>query len=367
MAVKKDEKHGTWYYYGRYTDALGNKKQYKKRGFKTKKEAKEAEQRFLLDPNSQSSMTLDDIVDLYMNREQVHGLKKSTLYTNKETYDNHIKPAFGNKKVSAITVNAVELFVIHLRTAKNTNGKTLNYQTINHIKGTLSKFLNYALRLGLIKVNPCTLVPNVKPNQDETTRRDNFWELSEFDKFIKSVDSVKWQDIFYFLFETGVRKGELIALQWQDISFADCKVSINKTVTYRTNKKGPSLTPPKTKRSIRTIDLPDSLTNRLRQRYERESKKDGFNDQYFVFGDIRPMATGTLNYNLKKYIAKSGVKPITVHGFRHSHASLLIERGISDVLIAERLGHSVSELHKTYAHIYESRRDDMCKKLNNIF
>lgn len=67
MAVKKDEKHGTWYYYGRYTDALGNKKQYKKRGFKTKKEAKEAEQRFLLDPNSQSSMTLDNIVDLLYN------------------------------------------------------------------------------------------------------------------------------------------------------------------------------------------------------------------------------------------------------------------------------------------------------------
>lgn len=367
MAVKKDEKHGTWYYYGRYTDALGNKKQYKKRGFKTKKEAKEAEQRFLLDPNSQSSMTLDDIVNLYVSRANVHGIKQSTLYTNKMSYDNHIKPVFGKTKVSAITVNAVELFVIHLRTAKTTNGKTLNCRTINQIKATLSKFLNYALRLGLIKVNPCTLVPNVKPNQDETIKRDNFWELSEFKEFINSVDSVNWQDIFYFLFETGVRRGEMVALQWQDINFADCKVSINKTVTYRTNKKGPVLTPPKTKRSIRTIDLPDSLMIRIKQRYERESKKDGFNDQYFVFGDIRPMGLETLNYNLKKYIAKSGVKTITPHGFRHSHASLLIERGISDVLIAERLGHSISELHKTYAHIYESKREDMCKKLNNIF
>lgn len=80
---------------------------------------------------------------------------------------------------------------------------------------------------------------------------------------------------------------------------------------------------------------------------------------YFVFGDIRPMSRTDLARKLEMYISISGVKRITPHGFRHSHASFLIMNGIDDSLIAERLGHTVAELRKTYAHVYKSMRQNM--------
>lgn len=368
MAVKKDEKHGTWYYYGRYTDALGNRKQYKKRGFRTKKEAKEAEQAFLVNPTNHTKMTLDEVVSLYVNRASVQAIKQSTIFTNMSMYKTHIKPVFGRLDVSAITANKIEAWLIDMQN-KKFRGKPLTVNTINQAKATLSKFLNYALRLGLINVNHCKLVPNIKPVQSDPTDNlhENFWELSEFEQFISSVDDDQWKDVFYFLFDTGVRRGEMLALKWKDIDFKNRTASIKATLTYRGIAKGATLTSPKTKRSMRIIDLPESLIKRLKMRYERESKKDGFTLDYFVFGDVTPTAqTSVYNY-LNKYIKKSGVKKITVHGFRHSHASLLIEKGLPDALIAERLGHTVNELHKTYAHIYKRRRDEMKSKLDAIF
>lgn len=88
---------------------------------------------------------------------------------------------------------------------------------------------------------------------------------------------------------------------------------------------------------------------------------------YFVFGDIRPMSRTDLARKLEMYINISGVKRITPHGFRHSHASFLIMNGIDDSLIAERLGHTVSELRKTYAHIYTEKQEEMKAKLDAIF
>ena len=88
---------------------------------------------------------------------------------------------------------------------------------------------------------------------------------------------------------------------------------------------------------------------------------------YFVFGDIRPMSRTDLARKLEMYINISGVKRITPHGFRHSHASFLIMNGIDDSLIAERLGHTVAELRKTYAHIYTEKQEKMTAKLDAIF
>lgn len=367
MAVKKDEKKGTWYYYGVYTNFLGKRKQYKKRGFRTKREAKEAEAAFLADPDEHTSMTLDEVVNLYVARASAQGVKESTAYSNIKYYNKHIRPVFGRLNVATISASMIETWIIEMK-SKKVSGHFYKYTTINQAKATLSKFLHYACKLGLIRINPCALVPNLKPDQHEIMiKKENFWELSEFKQFIDAVDSDQWKDVFYFLFDTGVREGEMMALRWKDIDLTQKVASIRASVTSKSYASGPIITTPKNTRSIRTIDLPESLVNRLILRYEREKKKDGFSMDYFVFWDIRPMSRNALAHNLDKYIAKAKVKRITPHGFRHSHASLLIEKGLPDALIAERLGHTTEELHKTYAHIYQRRRDAMKQQLDIIF
>lgn len=92
-----------------------------------------------------------------------------------------------------------------------------------------------------------------------------------------------------------------------------------------------------------------------------------FNGDYYVFGDIEPQKYGAVNLRFQKLKARIDCKPITLHGFRHSHASYLIEQGIDDSLIAQRLGMTVIMLRKTYAHVYKAQREKMKNALSNSF
>ena len=230
----------------------------------------------------------------------------------------------------------------------------------------ISKYLSYAARLGYIPYNPCHSIPAYQ-NKEEFLKEPQlkFWEVSEFKIFIAAVDDQQWHDIFMFLFFTGLREAEMFALQWKDIDFQNCTITIKKSITYKTMGAPWKLTTPKNKNSIRTIDLQDTLLGPLLKRLEQEKRKDGFTLDYFVFGDIRPVSRSDLARKMDHYIQLSGVSRITPHGLRHSHASFLIKNKIDDSLIAERLGHTVSELRKTYAHVYASTRQDMKKLLDD--
>lgn len=183
------------------------------------------------------------------------------------------------------------------------------------------------------------------------------------------MDDEYWRDVFQFLYETGLREGELFALTWENIFFQERKIRIRQSISPKCIEKtiGYRIKAPKNQRSYRELDMQQSLYHILIKRLNHEKNKDGFNKSYFVFGDIKPLAQSTLARNLDYYIKLSGVKRITPHGFRHSHASLLIHNKIDDSLIAERLGHTVEELRRTYSHIYEKERGDMKTKLDSIF
>lgn len=131
-----------------------------------------------------------------------------------------------------------------------------------------------------------------------------FWEISTFRYFISCVDDQYWSDAFTFLFQTGVRFGEFAALQWADIDLGSGKAHICKTVTNKTADHRFKITSPKTRNSIRYIDLQESLPEILRRRYAEESQKDGFTSSYFVFGDVTPVSCQCLAAHLDEYIKK---------------------------------------------------------------
>lgn len=370
MSIIKDKDRGTWGFHGYYRDVAGVRHTYRRRGFKTKKEAKEAEHAFLIGAvSSRPSITLDDLVIKYHEDFPGLGIKTSTLISNESYYRNHIKADLGQVQLSAFTAPLVSQWQSKLATRKQENGKPYAVNTINKAKDALSKYLSYAVRLGYLEYNPCHAVPRFKrPEELPDNEKLKFWEVSTFKYFISCVDDQYWKDVFTFMFGTGVREGELFALQWSDVDLGAGKCRISKTVTSKTTKHSYEITSPKTRNSIRTIDLQDSLVAMLRDRHEAAAKLDGFNPSYFVFGDVRPLSRSCLASHLDYYIKLAGVPRITPHGFRHSHASYLIRCGkIDDQLIADRLGHTVEQLRETYAHIYAESRTDLKNVLNDLF
>ena len=147
-----------------------------------------------------------------------------------------------------------------------------------------------------------------------------------------------------------MRKGECLALTWNDLK--DHSLSISKSLSRKASLEPYEIKDPKTYSSIRDISLNDSLYKDLLRFKETESRIDGFTDDWFIFGRTYPIAENTLTRVKDRAIKLSGVKRITIHELRHSHASNLIGSGLNIVAVSRRLGHSSIEMTlNKYTHL----------------
>jgi len=162
--------------------------------------------------------------------------------------------------------------------------------------------------------------------------KSDFYTLKEFKKFIRCVDNLVYKRFFEFMFYCGTRPGEAMALQFKDLY--NGYIHINKTIT---SHNGREFDYPKTKSSIREVKIDKKLNKdllRLKKMYV------GCTDDYFIFGGPKPLAPTTINRYKKNACQKANIRPITLHQFRHSHATLLVTKGILINEVSRRLGHS---------------------------
>lgn len=367
MAVRKDTRNNKWMFEGKYKDIFGKYHGYRRTGYDTKKEATKAEVEFLNgNLSATNQMDLDELFHLYLQNAQTLGIKESTIYRKRIHYRNHIREYFGNVKVKNIAVPMVDSWLSELLK------KGLKVETVNSYKGILKSILTYGVRIGIVESNVVSKVKNISDNKTIKEDNVNYYELEEFQKFISVVDNIEYKDLFNTLYMSGMRIGELEALTWKDILFDIRKININKTASIGATGAY-VVTTPKTSNSIRKIDMSNALYDLLFERFEREKRKDGFTLDYIVFGDRHSFNRDTVRNNLNRYIDIAGTHKITLHGFRHSHASLLIcsaninGKYIDDGTIAKRLGHTVRELRRTYAHVFEKQQSQLVDVLNDIF
>jgi integrase len=370
MCQKKDPVTKKWWYEGKYTDENGNRKSYKKRGFRTKSEAKKAEHIFLeklktgqQKPESQR-LKLYTIIDLY-NKEAPYYVKASSLKSYKRFERDYIIPKFGNRLADTITTKEIEIWLNNIL-LNGYNGKTYSYSTIRNLWLHLSGIYTFAEKNDYVFKNPCRGI-KLQKNPNEIARKnnaeDNYWEYDEYIKFINSVQDDYRKDLYEFMFYTGLRIGEFCALQWEDVNLESKTLRINKSLSHIVSK----ITSPKTETSYRTITLPNKIVEKLKIRYKYVSKIDGFNKKYFLFKDSTYISISTFSRWFQEDLANSDVKRITVHGLRHSHASFLLNNpDIPEGLIAERMGHTVDMLKSTYSHIYKAKRNMMTQYIDNL-
>ena len=350
MKAEKDKKTGKWLIQYRYTDWQGKRRKSTKRGFATKREAEEWLRNFLITQKADFDMKFEDFWKIYCADMETR-LREHTMRTKKYIVELKILPYFGNKRVNDITAADIRQWQNELIKMgySPTYLKTINNQ--------LSAIFNYAVRYYDLKSNPCAKAGSMGKSKAEEM---DFWTGEEFRKFIDSVMNKRLSYMaFMTLYWTGMRLGELLALNPKDVDLEKRTISITKS--YQRLGKKDVITPPKTSKSKRVITIPEFLAADI---------KDYMDSLYDLQEDDRlfPITKYYLEHEMQRGIKESGVKRIRVHDLRHSHASMLIELGFSPLEIANRLGHEkVETTLNTYSHLYPNKQTKLAERLDREY
>lgn len=361
----------SWYFRVYYTDIYGNRKQKQSKMFPSKTLAKDNEREFLNKINTcnetDNNINFEIIYNEWLEFKKTQ-IKITTHYSIKKKSDKHILKWFKPFKLHSIKTDTLKKWREEFLAKKYSP----DYQNI--IIGYLQEILEYAVNNYDFDKKVATKlqkqrVDNVKDKTNDA--ETNYWTYEEFKKFIRNVTNDLDKLMYNFLYFTGLRLGEMIALTWKDIDLEKKKLKIYKTFTNKIEGQTFAILDPKTSNSVRTIDLDDELIEMLKEHKLNEEKIVNFDKDMFIFGNVKYIAPTTfanhLNKNITTAILRGNlIKRITPHGFRHSHASLLIFLGRDSRDVADRLGDTVQTIEKTYAHLFPEKRKETIDVLNNF-
>lgn len=351
--------------------ATGKERRTTRRGFKTMKEAKQAERNLLLDveenglPSNQSDgfqdPTFEELAQLWLENYKTT-VKPSTFENVKSKVEKMTEEHFKELKLKKITVAYCQRVVIEL---------SKNYVLYNHYLSVINRIFKYAVLMDILNTNPLDKV--IKPKSRQTQRKGNFLTKEELKEFLKLAQDTTLSYFFplvHLMSYTGLRQGEALALKWSDIDFENKKITVDKTATRI--KERQTLQTPKTKNSKRVISI-DPATLSILKSWKKDQIKIYFKngkhfegDENFIFTNQRGEWVHIHNFirYFKRFIADHKLKPITPHGLRHTHASLLFSAGVEPKNISDRLGHSTVQITlDLYTHITEEQRTDTVEKL----
>jgi integrase len=367
----KKEKNGTYYFVleaGR--DADGNRKRIKRRGFKKISEAKTAMAELMLDLKNgnlnslNENMSLNQYLDYWLENYAKTNTKPKTFVEYEKIINTHIKPALGH-------IHLHELKSVQLQTYYKLKLKSLSAQTVKHHHRLLSKVLNDAIGWELISNNA---TKGAKPPKPEKTvmKTLSAEQLKVLTKTAKEKTPV-YSPIIHSAAHTGMRKSELVGLSWENVDFITEKVYICQTITEANGKfyfnRIPKNEQPRgvkmTKELLRAMET-------LKEEHDHRKKilGESYNPHNLVFcnskGNI--MASSEISRSLKKALKAAKLPNIRFHDLRHSHATILLKKGVHPKIVSERLGHSNIQITlDLYSHVTDSIEAIAVETLNELF
>ncbi|MDD5835863.1 MAG: site-specific integrase [bacterium] len=299
-------------------------------------------------------MIFEDVLEEYMKYAETRH-KKQVVYNLMKDFNNCISPFFNSKDV--LKVNSLDVIewenLILKRNYSNSYNKLLYSELCN--------FFDYVSLIAGIDCNVVRKTSNFPVKVEE--KKDDFYTLEEFNRFICCVDDEIYKQYFNTLFFCGTRPSEAMALRFSDLNgnYLTVRHSLARHC-YR------ELQTPKNQSSIRTIKIDDTLVKdflRLKERYIKEY--GDAREDYFIFGGRKPLAPTSIDRRKLKACQKANLRPITQHQFRHSHATFLLGKGIPLNEISRRLGHSqISTTLNIYCHVDLSQEKRVNQLINSV-
>ena len=340
--------------------------EYKGEKLKRKKDAETAYREFINEyekkhhKNNCSNINEQYFNDVYeeYKKYKKENIKETSFYEMELTFKKHILPFFEKYKIKEISKNKI------LEFQQSLSNYSYKYKT--KIRTTLYSMYKYLFYYYDIDNVVAKVEAFKKPN---IKKEINIWSLNEFNQFINSFDTsiddeLKYKTFFTFLYYTGCRLGEVLALNFNDIDLSKKIININKTLSTKIASGGYKISTPKTASSYRKITIPQILLNQLG---EYTTRFPNCINSKFFFGIEKPLDDHTIYRRLEEHCKQSNVKKIRIHDFRHSHASLLIANGATIVLVSNRLGHTnTQQTLNTYAHLFPNSESELINLIDKI-
>lgn len=352
MPAYMNGKTGAWYVQCYYSDIDGNRKHKVKRGFATKGEALAWETEFLACADGSMSMPFEAFVKRYSEDVRPR-LKLNTWLTKEHIIRTKIVPFFGPKRMCDISPKDVVDWQNKMVGSYDDEGKPYSGTYLRTINNQLSAIFNHAVKYYGLGKSPAA--PTIKIGERQGSEM-KFWTKEQYLAFSEEVmDKPASFYAFEILYWCGLRVGELLALEPNDIDLKRCLIHVTKS--YQRIRRRDVITSPKTPKSKRDVVMPEFLADELADLLgsipeERRACR------IFCF------TKSYLHHEMKRGCAACGLEPIRIHDLRHSHVSLLIEMGFSPLAIADRLGHETYEMTLRYAHLFPSKQSDMAAALD---
>ncbi len=297
------------------------------------------------------------------------GVSSTTVSTARNP-DGHITIASAEKIAKGLKLPVNRLFELHMETSG------LSAKTILHHHRLISSILSQTARDRLV---PCNVADR---NYMKAPRLDHkeaaFLDDEQAQHVLELLEDVpiKWKTAMYLLIYSGVRRGELLGLEWSDIDYENQVIHIRRTSQY-VQHMGIITKSPKNDTSFRTIKLSKMMFDQLReyQQYWQQlrsdlgdiwqntititladgSKQNVPNDRLFIKEDSTPMNPDSITDWTRKFVERNHLPHFTPHSLRHTHATLLIAEGVSIPTVSRRLGHSsIATTSKIYVHAIQS-------------
>lgn len=317
-----------------------------------------------------SKQTFKAFVEKWISAYGEKNLAPKTLYRYKQLLDSRILPALGHLKIDQIKpVHLIEFYGNLTEDGIREDGREggLSERTILHHHRLISAVLQDAVEWQVIASNPASRVSPPKVHK----KHGNFYDEEQTKALMAAVEAEnsKHKTLIYLAVFCGLRCGEIMGLEWQDIDFENSTLTVRQAGQYIPGQ-GAFTKEPKNESSQRVISLPLHVLNVLSQhkanQEESADKLDNLwheSDRVFTTRDGKPAHPEWPSQWFPKFLKRKKLPPLPFHGLRHTAATIMIAQGADIKNLSSRLGHSnISTTGNIYAHALKSVDKDIADK-----
>jgi integrase len=326
-----------------------------------------------------SAQDFESFINEWFETVYCQDKSETTIETRRYIIDGHLIPYFKKMPIKDINTRVIDTFFAELRKngrypRKKTEheekeNKDLSESYLHIIFSLLNQAFKKAVAWGLIKANPMENAQKISVKNNKS-KKNKAWTKEEVNIFLEVASKKGLVAPFLVDVVTGLRRGELLGLKWEDIDFKNKTITINGTL-YRRKGKGLKYKP-KTKTDSsdnRVIPIPNAIVEVLQkekalQDEMKEKLGNSYNSENFVFINDkgRPIDPDYLTRKFREIVKTLNVKKITLHGLRHTAATLLMKLGVHVKIVSDILGHSRVQVTLDF---YSHSNEEMMRQSTN--
>ncbi|MCL6563277.1 MAG: site-specific integrase [Firmicutes bacterium] len=327
---------------------------------------REIDQGLTVDPRRR---TVSDLFDYCLEAVWPQALAPTSLLDYQRKVKTYLRPAFGAIRLRQLTPDVIQRGYAALARQGARGNRPLSPKTLAVIHAVFRAALSEAERIGWIPRNPARLVRVPTPPE----REPQLWTAAQWQAVWRQVEATPWGLAVWLAATTGLRKGEILGLRWQDIDWEAGTLRVAQAQHYLPGGEI-AFGPPKTPRSRRTLALgPETVAvlkaHRKRQAERKLALGDAYDDCGLVVqgpagGPVRPR---TLIAWFHRACAAAGAPRIHFHDLRHLHATVLLAAGVPVRVVSERLGHArIQTTLQIYGHVLPTQDQDAAALLEQL-